>query len=171
MRISLSRPTPKNVLPTHLRIIALSNDRHFAVVITMANARQPFVGCPSIEAHGVKVAQVNSAARKRFMEFDHQRFVFRPNRTDSDLSSVFHRPAGDIRDGYGRGSGFARCLAFAVGSGTIDTNSFYSPVLLMSLLGIQRAGKGSAHRMLSISLYPIGFPTLVMEHYGFVARV
>jgi hypothetical protein len=46
----LSLPPPKNVLPTHLRIIALSNDHHFAVVITMADAKQSFVGCPSIEA-------------------------------------------------------------------------------------------------------------------------
>ena len=58
----------------------LGDQRHLAVVVYKADARQALVGRTLVEVHHVEVAHVDALFREGLVEAHHQGFVFRPDR-------------------------------------------------------------------------------------------
>jgi hypothetical protein len=72
--------------------LVLAQKHHLAIVISEANTAKTFVCDPLAKLQGLGIAQVHGPFRKLLMELDHERFVFRANRTNRNGFPILHSP-------------------------------------------------------------------------------
>ncbi len=79
-----------------LRVAPLGHEDHLAVVINEADAGERLVSGASAHRHHLEIALVDCIFREPLMKGDHQRLVFRANRTDGDSLTRFRRPIRNV---------------------------------------------------------------------------
>ena len=89
----------ENLAPAGLRVRVLDDERHLAVVIDEADAREAFVGDALLQFQRREVAVVNAPVAQLLVELHHQRLVLGPNRADGHVTSVFQLPRRDVARG------------------------------------------------------------------------
>src|SRR5215204_3634953 len=72
------------------------DQRHLAVVVYKADARQALVGRALVEVHHVEVAHVDALFREGLVEANHERLVFGPDRPYRRGRSVAQLFVGDL---------------------------------------------------------------------------
>ena len=87
-----SRPTADDPRQAGVRVLALGDERHLAVVVVEADPDEPLVGGPLVEAEALQVALEDRLLGERAVEVHHQRLVLGPDRPDRRASC----PSGQV---------------------------------------------------------------------------
>ena len=77
-------------------VALFGHQRHLAVVVDEADARQPLVRDALAETDEVQVAQIHAPLRQGLVELHHQRLVLGADGADGDLGAVLERPRSDV---------------------------------------------------------------------------
>lgn len=77
-------------------IFPLRDQRHLAIIIDKADPGQTLVGDPLAELQRLKETEIDALVREGLVEPDHQRLVFRPDRTDRHRGAVFQGRSADV---------------------------------------------------------------------------
>ena len=78
----LGEPPDADDVRLVLRVARLGHQRHVAVVVDEADAREPLVGDALPQLHHVEVAEVHGPLGQGLVELHHQRLVLGPNRDE-----------------------------------------------------------------------------------------
>ena len=124
----LSRPTPRISRSFGRGVAPLGDQRHLAVVVVEADARQPLVRRAAARASsGGSSAGARVRSRQRLVEPHHQRLVLRADRADHDRRAVRHRPAAR-RTASGTGGSPGAAAVLGVTSGPCSTTRASSAI-------------------------------------------
>ena len=93
------RPTPRISCAAGDGVLALGDQRHLAVVVDEADARQPLVRHALAELERMEVAERDAALGERLVELDQQRLVLGPDRPDQERGPAPGGPGGDVLRG------------------------------------------------------------------------
>src|SRR5580700_412243 len=98
------------------RVLALSDQRHLAVVVDETDAREALMRGPLGELQRLEVPQVDAALRQLLVEGNHQRLVLRTNRPDNHFVSVLHLPRRNQLDRIRVNGGLGEFVSRDLGS-------------------------------------------------------
>src|SRR5205814_1997190 len=110
LAVNLAEASDTDDLWRSRAVLALDDQRHFAIVIDEADTRETFVRSTSAQLHRLEVAEIDRTFAELLVELNDQRFVFWTDRTNRDLFAILHLPLGFVTNGIWTHCGFWKLL-------------------------------------------------------------